>query len=153
MTERPANSEIVVPVVAEILRVEVTPVETGSVHITKTVEEWQETIPLVTIEENVTVTRVPVDRMVSHPVAIRQEGDTTIFPIFEERMVVEKRLFLKEEIHVTRQTVRAESQHTETLRRETAHVQRIYNNGGGDADARQTNNPNPSPNEAAIESQ
>ena len=36
---------------------------------------------------------------------IRQEGDTIIVPILEEITVIEKRLLLKEEIHIRRQEI------------------------------------------------
>jgi stress response protein YsnF len=46
-----------------------------------------------------------VNRVVDAPSAIRQEGDTIIVPVLEEIMVVEKRLLLKEEIHIRCQEV------------------------------------------------
>lgn len=52
----------------------------------------------------VTVERIPIDREVLSPPKVRVEGDTTIIPIFEERLIVEKRLVLVEEVRVTRQT-------------------------------------------------
>ncbi|MCU0893405.1 MAG: YsnF/AvaK domain-containing protein [Rhodospirillales bacterium] len=56
---------------------------------------------------------------------MRQEGDTTIIPVFEEVVVVEKRLKLVEEVRLTkRQTIRHEPQ-TITLRRQEAVVERL----------------------------
>jgi uncharacterized protein (TIGR02271 family) len=57
-------------------------------------------------------------------VAIREEGDTTIIPLLEEIIMVEKRLVLREELHVRKR--RIEEPHTEqiTLRREEANVER-----------------------------
>ena len=45
--------------------------------------------------------------------AIRQEGDVTIVPVVEEIVVVERRLMLKEELHVRR--VRSTHRHEETV--------------------------------------
>lgn len=48
-----------------------------------------------------------------------------IIPIYEERLVVQKQLFLKEELHVTRQeTVDRHAQQTVTLRREEVAIER-----------------------------
>ena len=48
------------------------------------------------------VKRVPVRRLIDKPVEPRQEGDTWIVPLVEEVLVVEKRLLLREELHITR---------------------------------------------------
>ncbi|MGI8743084.1 MAG: DUF2382 domain-containing protein [Bryobacteraceae bacterium] len=52
--------------------------------------------------EDCDVERVPVKRMLDQPVEIRQEGDTLIIPLMEEVLVVEKRLMLREELHIKR---------------------------------------------------
>ncbi len=75
--------------------------------------------------EQVTVERVAVDRFISEPLSVRQEGDTTIIPVMEEVVVVEKRLKLVEEIRLTKQqTIRHEPQEV-TLRRQEAVVERL----------------------------
>jgi hypothetical protein len=48
-----------------------------------------------------TVRKVSVDRVLDEPVGPRQEGDTMIYPVMEEVLVVQKKLILREEIHVT----------------------------------------------------
>jgi hypothetical protein len=52
--------------------------------------------------EEAGVERIPVNRLVDTAPETRTEGDVTIIPIVEEVMVVEKRLLLKEEIHIRR---------------------------------------------------
>lgn len=70
------------------------------------------------------ITRVPVNRPVEQPPEVRTEGDVTIIPVVEERLVVERRLVLTEEIHVRR--VQAERVVSEPvmLRRQVAEVER-----------------------------
>jgi stress response protein YsnF len=63
--------------------------------------------------EGVEVTTVPVGRRIDAVPAIRQEGDVTIVPVVEEVVVVERRLMLKEELHVRR--VRSTHRHEETV--------------------------------------
>ena len=53
-------------------------------------------------EETVEVTRVPIDKVVETAPEIRTDGDVTIVPVLEEVLVVEKRLVLKEELHIRR---------------------------------------------------
>jgi len=119
-----ASERQVVPVAEERADVRTRRVETGAVHIHKTVSEHVQTIETPIVNENAEVTRVPVNRIVDGPVAIREEGDTTIIPLLEEIIVVEKRLVLREELHVRKR--RVEEPHTEqiTLRREEAHIER-----------------------------
>jgi stress response protein YsnF len=38
--------------------------------------------------------------MIDEPLSIRYEGDTTIIPLLEEVLVIEKRLVLREEVHI-----------------------------------------------------
>jgi hypothetical protein len=46
------------------------------------------------------VERVPIDREVSETPSIREEDGVTIVPVVEEILVVERRLRLKEELHI-----------------------------------------------------
>jgi hypothetical protein len=52
--------------------------------------------------EDVSVDRVPVNRIISGPAQTRQEGDTTIIPVVEEVITIQKRLLLREEVRITR---------------------------------------------------
>jgi stress response protein YsnF len=47
---------------------------------------------------------------------VREEGDTIVIPIVEEVLVVERRLFLKEEVHVGRVTSTERHHKSVTLR-------------------------------------
>jgi stress response protein YsnF len=73
----------------------------------------------------VEVTRKPVDREIEAVPETRVEGDTTIIPIVEEIVVVEKRLVLVEEIHVRRIETTEDVEVPVTLRKQTATVERI----------------------------
>ena len=64
--------------------------------------------------EEVVVRRVPIGRPVEAVPDVRQEGDVTILPVVEEVLVVERRLMLKEEVHIRR--VRTTRRHVETVR-------------------------------------
>jgi uncharacterized protein (TIGR02271 family) len=92
----------VLPIIQESLDVETCPVETGRVRLRKVVHEREEVVDPPLWREEVVVERVSVDRFVDGPISTRAEGDTVIIPVLEEVLVVEKRLLLKEEVHVTK---------------------------------------------------
>ena len=74
--------------------------------------------------QTVEVTRVVLDQPVDFAPTIRTEGDVTIIPVLEEILVVEKRLMLKEEIHIRRISRSEEVETTVPLRRQRAVVER-----------------------------
>jgi uncharacterized protein (TIGR02271 family) len=110
--------------VSEQAFVEKRDVVTGKVRISTRTEVETELVSAVLNEDSVTVERVPVNRDIDAVPEVRVDGETTIIPVVEEVLVVEKRLVLREELHV-RRTV---SQHVvETpleLRRQHAVVER-----------------------------
>lgn len=122
-----AREGVIIPVMEERLKVGVRERETGRVRLTKTVREERETIDEPLIREHVEVERVAVNRPVDGPMESRYEGDTLVIPVLEEVLYVEKRLMLKEELHVTRR--RVEERHPEEviLRKEEVRVERLEN--------------------------
>jgi uncharacterized protein (TIGR02271 family) len=120
---------IVLPVIEEQLKVGKRRVHTGGVRVTKKVHEREEKIDEAGFQEEVRVDRIKVDRILDQPVSVRQEGDTLIIPILEEQLVVEKRLVLKEELHITRLRKEMREQKRVKLRKEEALVERIEPKG------------------------
>jgi stress response protein YsnF len=91
----------VVRAVREHVGIERTKTTTGKVRITTHTSERVEQVDEPIVDETVEVERVPVGRVLDGPVAVRTEGDTTIFPVLEEQVVIERRLVLVEEVRVT----------------------------------------------------
>src|SRR5262249_29866428 len=85
---------------AEELAIERRQVETGRVRVDVVTREHEEPVDVPLAREEVVVERVPIDRRVDAIPAIREDGDTIIVPVVEEVLVVERRLMLKEELHV-----------------------------------------------------
>ena len=79
-------------------------------------------------EENTQLKRddekIPVNKYVETAPQIRYDGDTMIVPVVREVVVVEKRLLLVEEVHVTKTTVTNEAEKSVPLRREEIFVER-----------------------------
>jgi stress response protein YsnF len=74
--------------------------------------------------EKVEIERVTIGRPIETIPPVREEGDTTVIPVVEEVLVVERRLVLKEEIRLRR--VRTTEQHREmvTLREQQVVIER-----------------------------
>ncbi len=117
-----------IPVVKEELDIKKRQVETGRVRVRKVVREYEAVIDEPLEDTQVEVERVAVNTYVEEPAPARREGDTTIIPIHEEVTVVEKRLVLKEEIHITRTHTTRDEPKTVTLRREEAVIERDEEN-------------------------
>ena len=113
-----------IPLAREELKVGKREVETGRVRIHKVVREHEELIDTPLMHEEIDVQRVPVNRELDAPAQPRQEGDVLIVPVVEERLVVQKRLVLVEELHVRRRAVERAHQERVVLRSEEAVVER-----------------------------
>ncbi len=94
--------EKVVPVVEETAVVYKERVVTDRVRLHKRVHADHEVLDIPVRTETLEVERVPIGRFVEAAPSIRQEGDTTVYRVMEEVLVVEKRLRLVEEVRVTR---------------------------------------------------
>jgi stress response protein YsnF len=118
------NQPLVIPVIEEKITVQRLEKTSGIVEIRKSVNERTELVDQPLQSEEVDVRRVAINRFVDKPVPVRYEDDTTIIPLFEEVLVVEKRLLLREEVHV--KTVRRELHNPQevTLREERVEVVR-----------------------------
>src|ERR671914_348249 len=75
--------------------------------------------------DEVEVERVRIDWVVDGPLPVRYENDTMIVPIMEEVLVVEKRLVLKEELHIRKRRVETHYPQQVTLYREEVRVERL----------------------------
>jgi uncharacterized protein (TIGR02271 family) len=123
------DSPLVVPVLQEVLDVRTSPVETGRVRIRKIVHEHEEIVDPPLWRDDVVIERVSINRVVEGPISVHFEEDTLIIPVLEEVFVIEKRLLLKEEVHITRRKVETHGPQRVTLRREEAAVERINREG------------------------
>lgn len=123
--DRTGGAAAVIPVVAEELNVGRRSVEAGRVRVKKVVQEHQEVVDEPVFAEEVVVERVPVNQVVQTAPEPRQEGDTMVFPVLEEVLVVERRLMLKEEVRVTKRVTEAREPQTVTLRSENVTIERI----------------------------
>jgi stress response protein YsnF len=114
----------VIPLAEEELRVGKRQVTRAKVRVHTVVDMVEELARATLDEETVEVTRVPVDRVVDHAPEVRTENGVTIVPILEEVLVVEKRLVLKEELHIRKQVATENVEVPVELRKQRAVVER-----------------------------
>ena len=122
------DAAVTMSVLQEEISISTRTVDTGrGVRISKTVSELPFEVNEILHHDEISVRHVPIDRIVAinDAPASRYEGDTLIIPIVEEVLVVERRLRIKEELHVT--TTRRDEHHVETvmLKSEQVHVERF----------------------------
>ena len=127
-----ARAAAVIPVVAEELQVGRRTVETGRVRVTKLVKEHEEVVNEPIRTEEVVVERFPVNRVVDAAPEPRREGDTLVFPVLEEVLVVERRLMLKEEVRISKRITETQEQQTVTLREEDVRIERMPGRSDGE---------------------
>lgn len=122
--EHPPAEEVVLQVLAERLRIDKRRVE-ERVRVATRTHEREHVVDEELLRERVEVERVPVGRVVEAVPAVREEGDTTVVPVVVEEIVVQRRLVLKEEIHIRR--LRGTERHRETvvLREQDAVITRL----------------------------
>ena len=119
-------SKDTIPVIEEKATVSTQVMDVSKVRLSKTVEHAIEKLDVTTAEEEVVIKRVPKNVIVDKiPDGVRYEGDVMIIPVLKEVAVVEKKIMLVEEIHVTRQTTRNTRKVEVPVRKEKVEAERI----------------------------
>jgi uncharacterized protein (TIGR02271 family) len=117
---------LTVPVIAEELSVEKRQVEMGRARITKHVREHEQIVDEPLLRQEVAIEHVPINQAwEGAPPTVRYEGETLIIPLLEEVLVVEKRLMLKEELHISRIQKTVHEPQRVILRSEEVTVERV----------------------------
>jgi stress response protein YsnF len=118
------NASPKIPLAAEELRVEKRSVVTGKVRVKTVVDSFEQIVKESLKTERLETTCVEIGKEIDSIPSVRTEGDTTVIPVVEEVLIVEKRLFLKEEIHVRRVISNDPVEVPVTLRKQRAVVER-----------------------------
>ena len=119
----------VLPLAEETVRIDKRQTISGKVRIRTEASSVEQVVRETLTDETVEVTRVPVDRRVERVPEVRTENRVMIVPVVEERLVIQKQLFVKEELHI-RRDVRTETVEVPvTVRSEHAIVERFDADG------------------------
>lgn len=113
-----------IPLVEERLTVAKRQVESGRLRVHVGIDEHEEIVRQELLGDQVEVERIPRNVPLAEIPHVRLEGSTTVIPVVEEVLVVEKRLMLVEEIHVHRRPTTEQREVAVTLRSERATVGR-----------------------------
>jgi stress response protein YsnF len=109
----------------EEVRLDKRMVTTGKVRV-RTIVDVETELAKATLDgETVEITRVPIDRIVDQAPGIRVEDNVTIIPVLEEVLIVEKRLVLKEEVHIRKLATTEEVEIPVELRKQHAVIERL----------------------------
>lgn len=124
------NHSNVIPVIEEQVHVDKKVVKSGSVYIYKDVHEEDVSIDIPYSHEEVDIERVPINQYADDtPPPVRYEGDKMIIPVLKEVLVVEKRIMVVEELHVTKRKIQnTDTQHINLRREELKVDRRDYKN-------------------------
>lgn len=124
-----------IPLVEERVSLTKQAVMTGRVRIATQTETVEHRLPAELSSEEVEVIRVPVGRRIDTVPQMTTEGDLTIIPVVEERLVVTRELYLREEVHVRRIRRQEAVEIPAQTRRQTVRIDRL----SPDADPIQSN--------------
>jgi len=119
----------VVPLMEERVEVGTVTTPAGTVRVRIEIDEGRERVALADAREEYQ----PSVRAVGKPAMTRRDpyldGDEVVIPVYEERVVVERRLFLKEEIRLRRARHVAHEERDVPVRRERAIFERMQPDG------------------------
>ena len=123
--KRRSQGESVIPLMEEELRVDKREVITGKINVRTVVESFEKMARGTLEGEQIEVTRVPIGKELKSIPEQRTEGDVLIIPVVEEVLVVEKRLVLKEEVHLRRRRTTEDVEVPVSLRKQRAVIERM----------------------------
>ena len=114
MSEDRRAAEEIIPVIQEDVVIGTERITTGTVRVRTVLHEDEHAIDEPITITDVEVKRVPVDLWTDEPIADRVEGDTRIISVHREEIIVQRRLHVVEEVHVTSR--RRAERHREIVR-------------------------------------
>ena len=114
MSDDRRTAEEIIPVIQEDVVIGTERATTGTVRVRTVLHEDEHAIDEPITTTDVEVKRAPVDLWTDEPIADRVEGDTRIISVHREEIIVQRRLHVVEEVHVTSR--KREERHREIVR-------------------------------------
>jgi uncharacterized protein (TIGR02271 family) len=111
-----------VPLVEEELTAEKRTEKAGDVRVRKEVRTEQQTVTVPVTKEQVIVERVPAEAGAQVPAGAFEKGEVTI-PIHEEKVDVQKRPVVREEVRVTKEARQTEQRVSGEVKKEEADIE------------------------------
>ena len=131
-----AQREQVIPLVEEQAVMGKKTVTTGTVRLQRGTETFTDSVSLPVTRVGWEIERIPIGQLYSERPEIRQDGEETVYPLVEERLVATREYFLIEEVRVRRVATTTERTATVDLKRDVLTVERegaspVYEGGSG----------------------
>lgn len=120
-------SHLHIPLAEETVEAHITERELGKVVIKKRVEVEPVTANIDLQRDDVTVDRVARDEVVTEAREPWYDGDTLVIPLYEEQLVTEIRLVLKEEVRVRTKPTHKRVSLKDEIRREVIDINTVRN--------------------------
>ncbi|MDQ1899310.1 YsnF/AvaK domain-containing protein [Paracoccus sp. WLY502] len=124
------NADII-PVIEETVSLSKQAMVTGRVRVSTQTETVDHLLPADLSSTEVEVVRVPVNRRIDAVPEVTTQDDLTIIPVVEERLVVTRELYLREEVHVRRIYRQETVEIAAETQRQVVRVERMSENGQG----------------------
>lgn len=118
------RDETRLPIVEEQVVIDKETRATGTVRVSTKVDTEHLVASDTLVRHSADVERVPVGREVAEVPQVREEDGVLVIPVVEERLVIEKRLFLIEELRVRRERIEVPVEIPVTRRVMSASVER-----------------------------
>ncbi len=124
---REDTSHLRIPLAEETVEAHITERELGNVVIRKRVEVEPVVANIDLRRDDVVVDRVTIDEVVTEARKPWYEGDTLVIPLYEEQLVTEIRLVLKEEVRVKSIPTHKQVSLKDEVRREVVDIDTVRN--------------------------
>lgn len=121
----PDEPDDIIPVIQEQLGVSVERRLAGRVRVSVRTQTDESLVPVDLTQVDVAVERVPVNRAIDTAPEVVTRGDVTIIPVVEERLVLTRQLYLREEIHIRRVERRETAEVPVETRKQVATIERL----------------------------
>ncbi len=117
------SAEMIIPVLVEDVSIKRRRIE-RAIRVHVRTDSHDQLIDEALVHEKIEIERVAIGRPIEAVPPVREEDDTTVIPVVEEVLVVERRLVLKEEIRLRRVQTTERHRETVTLRKQHAVIER-----------------------------
>ena len=121
----PDEPDDIIPVIQEQLGVSVERRLAGRVRVSVRTQTDESLVPVDLTQVDVAVERVPVNRAIDTAPEVVTRGDVTIIPVVEERLILTRQLYLREEIHIRRVERREMAEVPVETRKQVATIERL----------------------------
>ena len=121
----PDEPDDIIPVIQEQVGVSVERRLAGRVRVSVRTQTDESLVPVDLTQVDVAVERVPVNRAIDTAPEVVTRGDVTIIPVVEERLVLTRQLYLREEIHIRRVERREMAEVPVETRKQVATIERL----------------------------